>query len=242
MHVTHQRSLGKLGGCEIDYGSDLDIVFVAPRGVKNLPALQKVAVAVMDLLTSQTGLGVAFHVDARLRPDGEKGLLVNTLDAYEDYYRRRAYFLRLLKQKKVAQLPGSVLDAIARTGHKLLAFRPPHLAFEIHLPGQPDDELLVGVEIPVLTKSQRAAYLKFQLKERPTLGLALLLELDGDTITCRPMKGTVKRGRRQEARTRGARPSSDRAAPRTRWPRLARRPREASPHQGRTPCPVPLDG
>jgi aerobic carbon-monoxide dehydrogenase medium subunit len=44
------------------------------------------------------------------------------------------------------------------------------------------DELLVGVEIPVLTKTQRAAYLKFQLKERPTLGLALLLELDGDNI------------------------------------------------------------
>lgn len=45
-----------------------------------------------------------------------------------------------------------------------------------------NDELLVGVEIPVLTKTQRAAYLKFQLKERPTLGLALLLELDGDNV------------------------------------------------------------
>lgn len=44
------------------------------------------------------------------------------------------------------------------------------------------DELLVGVEIPVLAKNQRAAYLKFQLKERPTLGLALWLELDGDSI------------------------------------------------------------
>jgi len=44
------------------------------------------------------------------------------------------------------------------------------------------DELLVGVEIPVLSKTQRAAYLKFQLKERPTLGLALLLEVDGDSI------------------------------------------------------------
>jgi len=44
------------------------------------------------------------------------------------------------------------------------------------------DELLVGVEIPVLAKNQRAAYLKFQHKERPTLGLALLLELDGDNI------------------------------------------------------------
>ncbi len=45
-----------------------------------------------------------------------------------------------------------------------------------------DDELLVGVEVPVLAKNQRAAYLKFQLKERPTLGLALFLEFDGDSI------------------------------------------------------------
>jgi carbon-monoxide dehydrogenase medium subunit len=44
------------------------------------------------------------------------------------------------------------------------------------------DELLASVEIPLLSKSQRAAYLKFQLKERPTLGLALILDVDGDTI------------------------------------------------------------
>ncbi|MGH7798486.1 MAG: FAD binding domain-containing protein [Candidatus Binatia bacterium] len=45
-----------------------------------------------------------------------------------------------------------------------------------------NEELLAAVEIPVLSKSQRAAYLKFQLKERPTLGLALVLDLEGDTI------------------------------------------------------------
>ena len=44
------------------------------------------------------------------------------------------------------------------------------------------DELLAAVEIPIATKTQRAAYLKFQLKERPTLGLALVLDVDGDNI------------------------------------------------------------
>ncbi len=44
------------------------------------------------------------------------------------------------------------------------------------------DELLASVEIPLPVKSQRSAYLKFQLKERPTLGLALVLDLDGYTI------------------------------------------------------------
>ena len=45
-----------------------------------------------------------------------------------------------------------------------------------------NDDLLTGVEIPIPAKTQRAAYLKFQLKERPTLGLALVLDFDGDTI------------------------------------------------------------
>ncbi|MGH7888701.1 MAG: FAD binding domain-containing protein, partial [Candidatus Binatia bacterium] len=52
-------------------------------------------------------------------------------------------------------------------------------AYETSLAG---DELLASVEIPLPAKSQRAAYLKFQLKERPTLGLALVLDLDGDAI------------------------------------------------------------
>jgi len=82
--------LGKLGGAELNYGSDLDIIFVADDRTKQLPELQALAAGIMELLSSPTELGVAFAVDARLRPDGEKGLLVNTAAAYEDYYRRRA--------------------------------------------------------------------------------------------------------------------------------------------------------
>jgi glutamate-ammonia-ligase adenylyltransferase len=82
--------LGKLGGAEIDYGSDLDIIFVADTGAKNLPKLAKLALEVMDLVSKRTELGLVFHTDARLRPDGEKGWLVNTLAAYESYYRERA--------------------------------------------------------------------------------------------------------------------------------------------------------
>jgi carbon-monoxide dehydrogenase medium subunit len=44
------------------------------------------------------------------------------------------------------------------------------------------DEIMIGVEVPVPTKSQRFAYLKFQLKERPTLGLALVLDVNGENI------------------------------------------------------------
>jgi glutamate-ammonia-ligase adenylyltransferase len=82
--------LGKLGGLEINYGSDLDIVFVTAAQPKELPKLQKLATRVMELLSRRTERGLVCVTDARLRPDGEKGLLVNTLAAYEEYYRQRA--------------------------------------------------------------------------------------------------------------------------------------------------------
>jgi [glutamine synthetase] adenylyltransferase / [glutamine synthetase]-adenylyl-L-tyrosine phosphorylase len=87
--------LGKLGGRELNYGSDLDITFVAANKTRDLPKWQQVAVDVMDMLSATTELGTTFEIDARLRPDGEKGLLVNTLAAYEDYYRHRAHLWEL---------------------------------------------------------------------------------------------------------------------------------------------------
>ena len=82
--------LGKLGGVEIDYGSDLDILFVAGPKAKNLPKISRLALEVVDLVSTRTEQGMPFRTDARLRPDGEKGLLANTMDAYEAYYRQRA--------------------------------------------------------------------------------------------------------------------------------------------------------
>jgi [glutamine synthetase] adenylyltransferase / [glutamine synthetase]-adenylyl-L-tyrosine phosphorylase len=82
--------LGKVGGQEVTYGSDLDIVFVADCPARELPKLQRLAGELMDLLSKRTEQGIVFNTDARLRPDGEKGQLVNTLGAYEEYYRQRA--------------------------------------------------------------------------------------------------------------------------------------------------------
>jgi glutamate-ammonia-ligase adenylyltransferase len=82
--------LGKLGGAEIDYGSDLDILFIAGPKARGLAELAQLALEVMDLVSSRTEQGVVFHTDARLRPDGDKGLLVNTLGACGAYYRERA--------------------------------------------------------------------------------------------------------------------------------------------------------
>ena len=98
--------LGKLGGAEIDYGSDLDIIFVAGAAANNLPKLGRLALEVMDLVSARTELGIVFHTDARLRPDGEKGLLVNTLAAYEAYYRKRAQLWEIQSLTRTRAIAG----------------------------------------------------------------------------------------------------------------------------------------
>ncbi len=100
--------LGKLGGSEINYGSDLDIQFVTDSKTAGLPKLQPLAVEIMDFVSSRTEQGAAFVTDARLRPDGDKGLLVNTLAAYEDYYRRRARLWEIQSLTRVRPVAGDL--------------------------------------------------------------------------------------------------------------------------------------
>ena len=100
--------LGKLGGAEIDYGSDLDILFVADASAKSLTNLSQLALEVMDLLSTRTEMGLVFHTDARLRPDGEKGLLVNTLGAYQEYYAARAELWEIQSLTRARAIAGDL--------------------------------------------------------------------------------------------------------------------------------------
>ena len=74
-------ALGKFGGGEIGYGADLDVIFVG----EDVRAAQHLMVA----MAQPTGEGSIWTLDARLRPDGEKGILSCSLTAYETYYRTR---------------------------------------------------------------------------------------------------------------------------------------------------------
>lgn len=129
--------LGKLGGVEIDYGSDLDIVFVACPGAKNLPRLSKLAVEFMDLVSRRTEQGLVFQTDPRLRPDGEKGLLVNTLKAYEEYYRQRALLWEIQSLSRARFIAGA--PAVGAQFEKLAArlgnFQKPDLPLAAYQPG-----------------------------------------------------------------------------------------------------------
>ena len=122
--------LGKLGGGEIDYGSDLDVLLVASVSPRDLAPCQKWAAEWMELLGARTQLGLVFPMDARLRPDGEKGLLVNTLQAHEEYYRRRAQLWEIQALSRSRAVAGdSELGRLFESLSLALAdFRPEHVA------------------------------------------------------------------------------------------------------------------
>jgi glutamate-ammonia-ligase adenylyltransferase len=129
--------LGKLGGAELDYGSDLDLLFVAPTGAKDLPACQRLAARVKDLLDRPTETGIVFHVDPRLRPDGEKGQLVNPLDACEKYYRQRAALWEIQALTRVRPVAGDMAlgGQFQRLAGGLANFTPENVAAGFPLAG-----------------------------------------------------------------------------------------------------------
>ncbi|WP_017429588.1 bifunctional [glutamate--ammonia ligase]-adenylyl-L-tyrosine phosphorylase/[glutamate--ammonia-ligase] adenylyltransferase [Vreelandella jeotgali] len=91
---------GKLGGIELGYGSDLDLVFLhrATRGatdgrrpVDASVFFTRLGQRMIHLLTAITPAGSLYEVDMRLRPSGNAGLLVTSLAAYADYQRQNAW-------------------------------------------------------------------------------------------------------------------------------------------------------
>ena len=83
---------GKLGGKELGYGSDLDIVFLFDESRReDAEKLARVAQRVNTWLTSHTSGGVLYETDLRLRPDGASGLMVSSFPAFRDYQFTRAW-------------------------------------------------------------------------------------------------------------------------------------------------------
>lgn len=92
---------GSLGGEELGFGSDLDLVFLydAPQdaqsdGARPLDATRwfaRLGQKIVALLGAGTGAGRLYEVDVRLRPDGAKGLLVSSLASFSEYQRERAW-------------------------------------------------------------------------------------------------------------------------------------------------------
>lgn len=81
---------GKLGGKELGYGSDLDIVFVYEDDDERAPEVYAAFVRkLINWLTIKTSEGDLFEIDTALRPNGNSGLLVTSFDAYTRYQQQR---------------------------------------------------------------------------------------------------------------------------------------------------------
>jgi glutamate-ammonia-ligase adenylyltransferase len=93
---------GKLGGLELSYGSDLDLVFLhdsrggrqmtdGDKPLDNAMFFGRLVRRLVHFLTTQTSSGVMYEIDTRLRPEGRKGVLVTSTDAFERYQEENAW-------------------------------------------------------------------------------------------------------------------------------------------------------
>jgi glutamate-ammonia-ligase adenylyltransferase len=126
--------LGKLGGKELGYASDLDLVFAyrqdgvttGPERISHTEYFSKLADRICKILTSITQEGFAYRVDARLRPGGQKGEMALPLQAFEthftrlaDVWERQAY----IKARPVAGDP-EVCAAFVESTHRFVYGAP----------------------------------------------------------------------------------------------------------------------
>jgi glutamate-ammonia-ligase adenylyltransferase len=110
---------GKLGGMELGYSSDLDLVFLhdssgaqqetdGGRGIDNQVFFLRFAQRMVHLLTVHSAAGRLYEVDMRLRPSGKAGLLITSIEAFADYQHREAWTWEhqsLLHARAVAGAP-----------------------------------------------------------------------------------------------------------------------------------------
>lgn len=93
---------GKLGGIELGYGSDLDLVFLhgsdqggaetlGPKPISHEQLYNRLGQRMIHIMTTRTPAGILYEVDMRLRPDGNKGMLVRSLTSFADYQDHQAW-------------------------------------------------------------------------------------------------------------------------------------------------------
>ena len=93
---------GKMGGNELGYGSDLDIIFVhnssgekqftsGEKSIDNQSFFARVAQRVIHFLNTRTYSGILYEADTRLRPNGQSGLMVSSVSAFETYQQEKAW-------------------------------------------------------------------------------------------------------------------------------------------------------
>ena len=114
---------GKMGGIELGYKSDLDLVFIhnaqanqvtdGPRSIDNSTFFVRLGQRIIHLLSTPTHSGIAYEIDMRLRPSGNSGMLVASLIAFEKYQHQGAWTWEhqaLVRARVVAGDPNLAAD------------------------------------------------------------------------------------------------------------------------------------
>lgn len=104
-------AMGKFGGSEIGYGADLDVVFVG----EDVRAAQHLMVA----MAQPTAEGSIWTLDARLRPDGEKGILSCSLTAYDAYFQTRGQFWEAQALTRARPLAGPLQNEFMELAQRI---------------------------------------------------------------------------------------------------------------------------
>ena len=160
---------GKLGGIELGYGSDLDMVFLhgndnpnqmtdGSKPIANDLFYVRMGQRMIQMYTTRTPAGTLYEVDMRLRPDGSAGMLVSSLDAFEEYQQNAAWTWEhqaLLRARAVAGDP-AVIEQFQRIRREVLS--------------QERDPLVLQQDVREMREKMRAALdkgseLQFDIKQ-----------------------------------------------------------------------------
>ncbi|HEV2489961.1 MAG TPA: hypothetical protein VGT03_09155 [Candidatus Acidoferrales bacterium] len=133
-------SLGKLGGQELNYSSDVDLIFLYDHDgqtaggssgqISNLEYFVRMAQAILKMLTETTPEGAVFRIDLRLRPEGQQGDLAVSLAHALEYYRTRAreWELQMLIKARVSAGETSTGDRLFHEVQPMIFHQEFHLA------------------------------------------------------------------------------------------------------------------
>lgn len=124
---------GKLGGIELGYGSDLDLVFIhdshaeqhftlGKKPIDNVVFFTRLGQRIIHLLTAHMPSGVLYEVDMRLRPSGASGLLVSNAESFDDYQLNEAWTWEHQALVRARAVAGSkaVIERFNAIRHKVL--------------------------------------------------------------------------------------------------------------------------
>jgi glutamate-ammonia-ligase adenylyltransferase len=126
--------MGKLGGCELNVSSDIDLIFTYPesgdteggrKSVSNQEFFIKLGQKVINSLDNTTVDGFVFRVDMRLRPYGQSGSLVLNFDSMEEYYQTQGREWERYAMIKARVVSGDACEGGAEAGEQLMTMLAP---------------------------------------------------------------------------------------------------------------------